>query len=153
MTSETIYTAISFAPVQGFIEKSRKLRDLYGASQILSYLSERLIAYAKASNFEVISPGLLSVKEGMPNRILLMGNQALNRDELKKILIDEWGKILDRCRTWVEQQLNEYSYTWSQTEDDRNIHKGEWELEWERWKSYAWEVFWGYGARVKHAIS
>jgi len=29
------YTVITFAPVQGFIEKSRKLRDLYGASQIL----------------------------------------------------------------------------------------------------------------------
>ena len=28
--TDSIYTAITFAPVQGFIEKSRKLRDLYG---------------------------------------------------------------------------------------------------------------------------
>ncbi|MFN7715048.1 MAG: type III-B CRISPR-associated protein Cas10/Cmr2, partial [Pseudanabaenaceae cyanobacterium] len=39
----TTYTVITFAPVQGFIEKSRKLRDLYGASQILSYLSYCLV--------------------------------------------------------------------------------------------------------------
>jgi CRISPR-associated protein Cmr2 len=38
----TQYTAVSFAPVQGFIEKSRKLRDLFGASLILSYLSQKL---------------------------------------------------------------------------------------------------------------
>ncbi|MEY3826624.1 MAG: CRISPR-associated protein, partial [Cyanobacteriota bacterium] len=28
--NESVYTAIGFAPVQGFIEKSRKLRDLFG---------------------------------------------------------------------------------------------------------------------------
>jgi CRISPR-associated protein Cmr2 len=54
--SETIYTAISFAPVQGFIEKSRKLRDLYGASLILSYLSSKLLEAGKKANCEVISP-------------------------------------------------------------------------------------------------
>jgi hypothetical protein len=36
----TIYTAITFAPVQGFIEKSRKLTDLYGSSFLLSYLAK-----------------------------------------------------------------------------------------------------------------
>ncbi|BAZ08050.1 hypothetical protein NIES3974_47190 [Calothrix sp. NIES-3974] len=30
---------ITFAPVQGFIEKSCKLRDLYGSSYLLSYLA------------------------------------------------------------------------------------------------------------------
>ncbi|MBW4442550.1 MAG: hypothetical protein KME10_15220 [Plectolyngbya sp. WJT66-NPBG17] len=40
--TDTIYTAITFAPVQGFIEKSRKLRDLYGSSFILSYLANAL---------------------------------------------------------------------------------------------------------------
>ena len=61
MTSETIYTAISFAPVQGFIEKSRKLRDLYGASLILSYLSQKIVEKAKKHLGEgsVISPGLI----------------------------------------------------------------------------------------------
>jgi CRISPR-associated protein Cmr2 len=105
------------------------------------------VEYALDSNFQVISPGLLTVKEGMPNRILLMGDRALNRDDVKNALLREWGKILDRCRLWVEHRL-ERDYDWSQKEDDRNIQKGEWE----RWKSYAWEVFWGYGTTVKDAM-
>jgi CRISPR-associated protein len=60
--SNTLYTAISFAPVQGFIEKSRKLRDLYGASLILSYLSQGLCRAAEQiPNCTVISPGLIDV--------------------------------------------------------------------------------------------
>ena len=55
MTSETIYTAISFAPVQGFIEKSRKLRDLYGASLILSYLSQSLIKKITTAPHQLVS--------------------------------------------------------------------------------------------------
>ncbi len=146
--ADVVYTAISFAPVQGFIEKSRKLRDLYGASQILSYLSAKLVDHAKTLQFEVISPGLIDVKEGMPNRILVKGKTALNRDEVKNTLIAEWGAILDRCRGWVEQRLAHESFHWSQAEADQGIQKGEWE----RWKSYTWEVFWGYGSTVTAAM-
>jgi len=66
------YTAITFAPVQGFIEKSRKLRDLYGASLILSYLSQQIVKEAEKTT-KVISPALPNVQKGMPNRILLHG--------------------------------------------------------------------------------
>ena len=148
MTEGVVYTAISFAPVQGFIEKSRKLRDLFGASLILSYLSARLVDKAKTLNFEVISPGLLDIKEGMPNRILIKGNTSLNRDEVRNTLITEWGMILDRCRNWVEEQLAGETFHWSQLETDKGIQKGEWE----RWKSHAWEVFWGHGETVKLAM-
>lgn len=144
----TIYTAISFAPVQGFIEKSRKLRDLHGASLILSYLSSKLVEQALKQNFEVISPGLVNVKEGMPNRILIKGSTALNRDDVKNTLIAEWGAILDRCRLWVEQRIDTSEYQWSQLDKDKGIQKGEWE----RWKSYNWEVFWGHGSTVTAAM-
>lgn len=147
-TTGLVYTAISFAPVQGFIEKSRKLRDLFGASLILSYLSTKLVDRAQALNFEVISPGLLTLKEGMPNRILIKGPTALDRNEVKNTLIQEWGKILDRCRCWVERRVERDDYHWSQTEEEKGKLKGEWE----RWKSYAWEVFWGYGDTVKVAM-
>lgn len=143
-----VYTAISFAPVQGFIEKSRKLRDLFGASLILSYLSAKLVDRAQDLNFEVISPGLLTLKEGMPNRILIKGSTALDRNEVKNTLIQEWGNILDRCRTWVEKRVERDDYHWAQKEDEKGKLKGEWE----RWKSYAWEVFWGYGDTVKAAM-
>jgi CRISPR-associated protein Cmr2 len=38
-TGPTIYTAVTFAPVQSFIRSSRKLRDLYGSSLLLSHLA------------------------------------------------------------------------------------------------------------------
>jgi CRISPR-associated protein Cmr2 len=147
-SSDTIYTSISFAPVQGFIEKSRKLRDLFGASMILSYLSAKLVDRAQELDFEVISPGLLTLKEGMPNRILIQGHTALSRDEVKNTLLTEWGKILDQCRIWVENQVEREQYYWSQQEEDRGQQK----RDWERWKSYAWEVFWGHGTSVKEAM-
>jgi CRISPR-associated protein Cmr2 len=91
------YTAISFAPVQGFIEKSRKLRDLFGASLILSHLSSKLVAKAKCLGFEVISPGLPDVKEGMPNRILVRGEKVFDQGIVRKTLLDEWQKVLEVC--------------------------------------------------------
>jgi CRISPR-associated protein Cmr2 len=63
-TSESVggkYTVITFAPVQGFIEKSRKLRDLYGASQILSYLSWKIVCAANLSTGQKIN----GVKKGL----------------------------------------------------------------------------------------
>ena len=52
-----VYTAVTFAPVQGFIEKSRKLRDLYGASVLLSYMSKKIIDAVCEMELDVISPG------------------------------------------------------------------------------------------------
>lgn len=140
------YTAISFAPVQGFIEKSRKLRDLFGASLILSYLSFKLVEKAKSLKLEVISPGCPNTQKGMPNRILIKGK--FERNDVKNTLLTEWQKILTICREWIEGNLGFSQYDWSQTEDQIDKHKGEWE----RWGSYTWEIFWGYGESEKEAI-
>jgi hypothetical protein len=43
-TGPTTYTAFIFAPVQSFIRSSRKLRDLYGSSLLLSHLARALLA-------------------------------------------------------------------------------------------------------------
>ena len=144
----TIYTAISFAPVQGFIEKSRKLRDLFGASLILSYLSSKLVKKAECLGFEVISPGLPNVKEGMPNRILVKGDKVLDRDTVQKTLLNEWQKVLEICREWVEKNVPAEKYHWSQTDEQKGRQKGEWE----RWGSYTWEVFWGTGKKPDEAM-
>ena len=56
------YTAITFAPVQGYIEKSRKLRDLYGSSFILSYLARELCEEAKrylGDAEAIVSPAII----------------------------------------------------------------------------------------------
>jgi CRISPR-associated protein Cmr2 len=142
------YTAISFAPVQGFIEKSRKLRDLYGASLILSFLSSRLVQEALCLGFEVISPGLPNLQKGMPNRILIKGK--FERNDVQNILLTEWQKILTICRDWIEDNLGipKAQYCWSQTEDQKGKNKGDWE----RWGSHTWEIFWGYGESVPDAM-
>lgn len=141
------YTAISFAPVQGFIEKSRKLRDLYGASLILSYLSQKIVEeFHKLPEFEVISPALINHQEGMPNRILVKGG-FIERDRVKNVLIQHWQRLLTVCREWVENNVDA-DYHWSQQEDEIGKQKGEWE----RWGSYTWEVFWGTGDTPQAAM-
>jgi len=132
------YTAISFAPVQGFIEKSRKLRDLYGASQILSYLSQKLAQAAYHSpDLEVISPALINVQDGMPNRILIKG--LFERNDVQKTLIQAWDNILTTCKIWLEDNV---------PASDR-YH---WDAEWIRWKQCTWEIFWGTGDTSEAAM-
>ena len=146
-TTKTIYTAISFAPVQGFIEKSRKLRDLFGASLILSYLSSQLIEASGGSNCEVISPGAPNLKKGMPNRILLKG--YFDRNLAHNTLRQSWQTVLRHCREWVEKQVPVASgYHWSQSADQVGQSRGEWE----RWEYFTWELFWGSGADPQSAM-
>ncbi|MBD2772618.1 Cas10/Cmr2 second palm domain-containing protein [Iningainema tapete] len=131
------YTAITFSPVQGFIEKSRKLRDLYGASQLLSHLSRELVEAALKSKVEVISPGLIEVEKGMPNRILLNGE--FSEEQTRKALLEAWKNVLDVCRVWVEDNLREF----------RPYH---WDREWRNWVNYSWEIFWGQGNSIPEAM-
>jgi CRISPR-associated protein Cmr2 len=133
-----IYTAVSFAPVQGFIEKSRKLRDLFGASLILSYLSQQLAKAAdQPPKLEVISPALITVQEGMPNRILIRG--LFERNEVERTLIDSWEIILTACREWLEKEAFPHeSFGWAH--------------EWLKWKQYTWEIFWGTGTSPDEAM-
>ncbi|MBW4507992.1 MAG: CRISPR-associated protein Cmr2 [Scytonematopsis contorta HA4267-MV1] len=135
----TIYTAISFAPVQGFIEKSRKLRDLFGASLILSYITYELVAVANNTNTveDVISPGLINVQQGMPNRILIKGE--FTRDDVTKTLQYTWKGILEECRLWIEKKIPAKDQYY-------------WEKEWLRWQMYCWEVFWGHGESPSAAM-
>jgi len=126
------YTAISFAPVQGFIEKSRKLRDLFGASLILSYLSYSSVQVAKQhpNVIDIISPGGIDLQKGMPNRILIKGE--FSRNDAANTLLDTWQTILEESRGWIEKKIP--------IKDNY-----EWELEWRRWGMYTWEIFWGQG--------
>ncbi|AGY60299.1 Cas10/Cmr2 second palm domain-containing protein [Gloeobacter kilaueensis] len=133
-----MYTVFTFAPVQGFIEKSRKLRDLYGASIILSYLTFRLTEKAEAAEgVQVISPGMPNVQEGMPNRIVLSG--VVTVEEYQKAFFENWRRMLREVRDWIERQLPAYEYCWRD--------------EWQHWGNHAWEFFWGQGASVPEAVN
>jgi CRISPR-associated protein Cmr2 len=137
--SDTLYTAITFAPVQGFIEKSRKLRDLYGSSFILSYLANALCDAARNhaqrqghpiddpyEGYPVISPALIGVTQGTPNLIVVAGEfpQATAQGAFDQA----WSAIATVCRSAIEQKLKEYDYRY-------------WQREWSLLESHAWEFF------------
>lgn len=130
------YTAITFAPVQGFIEKSRKLRDLYGASIILSYLSQQLVKAAEDQHhLKVISPAIANIQKGMPNRILIKGD--FSQKDAEQVILSRWKNILKVCRLWIEEKVpNTYH----------------WEREWSLWGSHTWEIFWGSGDNIEDAM-
>ncbi|MEL7034045.1 MAG: type III-B CRISPR-associated protein Cas10/Cmr2 [Cyanobacteria bacterium J06592_8] len=141
------YAAITFSPVQGFIEKTRKLRDLYGASIILSYLSQSIVLEAKNIEAEVISPGLVHIAKGMPNRILLRKKEGeFNPDELKQwvreTLLTGWKKICNLCKTWIEKKIPE--------SNSKTFYH--WDRDWDLWKNHTWEVFWGVGSNIVEAM-
>ena len=151
------YTVITFAPVQGFIEKSRKLRDLYGASQILSYLSWKIVCAAKNKGFEVISPvrdendnsEIVSsdIVQGMPNRILIAGDFCYN--DATNALMEGWTEIVTACREWLETQPELSKYFPSV---DPKEGWEEWRLSWKRWRMNAWEIFRGGGEEIGEAM-
>jgi CRISPR-associated protein Cmr2 len=149
-TQARIYTAITFAPVQGFIEKSRKLRDLYGSSYILSYLAK---AICEAVPEELlISPANINVTRGTPNVILVKCD--FSREEAKQVFDQAWSKILDRCRNWIEQNL-EYEWKWNESTQSYEQLSSKWTYtwgrEWKLWSSHTWEFFCAQGNTIEAA--
>ncbi|GAX41502.1 hypothetical protein NIES4075_24750 [Tolypothrix sp. NIES-4075] len=134
MTNQ-IYTIITFAPVQGFIEKSRKLRDLYGSSYLLSYLSWVICNAAKQYGCEVVSPASINITQGMPNQIIIDGN--FPEEDAESALNKAWKCVTETCREWVEENV----------EDVENIKVDykPWRRSWGLWTKYAWEFFWVQG--------
>ena len=145
---DSIYTAITFAPVQGFIEKSRKLRDLYGSSFILSYLANALCDAARQhahsqnrpinqpyDGYPVISPALISVTQGTPNLIVIAGD--FPQAEAQAAFNQAWSAIAQVCRSAIEAKLPDCDYYWRR--------------DWSLWDSHTWELFWATGTSVDHA--
>lgn len=126
-----MYTAITFAPVQGFIEKSRKLRDLYGSSFILSYLAYALCKAAEQQKYQVISPAIINVVQGTPNQIIIAGD--FSRQEATAVFNRAWKTLTSTCQRSIEQQMPQ---------------KYQWQREWDLWTNHAWEFFWAQGETI-----
>lgn len=133
--SEDIYTAITFAPVQGFIEKSRKLRDLYGSSFILSYLAQAICEQAEQQGHRVVSPALTNLTQGTPNQIVIQGD--FPQSEARGAFNQHWKSVIHTCRQWIEDHLPDYDYAWQR--------------DWNLWASHAWEFFWAQGDSISDA--
>ena len=139
------YTAITFSPVQGFIEKSRKLRDLYGSSFILSYLANQICDEARRVLGEepdpVISPARISVAQGTPNQIIIRGN--FPKPQAKQALTDAWKQIAMSCQQWIQENVRT-------TESGKTI-KYFWDRPWKEWANHTWEFFWASGETIDQA--
>ena len=133
--SETSYTVVTFAPVQGFIGSSRKLRDLYGSSLLLSVLAKAIYDDAHERGFEVLSPALVNTARGTPNLLVINGpyKKGYGQDALQKT----WVHILDATRQWLESNLPQFNYHW--------------EPVWKQWQNHAWEYFHAQGSTISQA--
>jgi CRISPR-associated protein Cmr2 len=128
------YVAITFAPIQSFIEKSRKLRDLYGSSFILSFLAKAICKAAVEKKLEVIKPALIDVTRGTPNTIYLYG--SINESKIKDItnyFYNAWTALVKNCRLYIEEEC-------AKTFEDIPSKYG-WEREWQLWSNHMWELF------------
>ena len=151
-TGPTTYTAVTFAPVQSFIRSSRKLRDLYGSSLLLSHLARALHDDAEArlqplGGF-VISPAGVSISRGVPNSLILHG--AYSEAQARQALLAAWRQVLKACRDWLEANIRI-----SRFPEKPEGWTGDWEAGWgASWKAVAlhsWELFHGQGATISAA--
>jgi len=141
------FTAITFAPVQGFIEKSRKLRDLYGSSLILSYLATHVCDAAReylnpddpAASWPrdpVILPASIKATRGTPNQILIRGEfpEAAARDAFNTA----WRMLCDTCHSWIVANVTH--------RPNGDLWEYHWQRPWQQWINHTWEFFWANGA-------
>jgi CRISPR-associated protein Cmr2 len=124
------YVVMTFAPVQGFIEKSRKLRDLYGSSYLLSYLAWIICNDAENRGCKVVSPALPNMTQGMPNQIIIDKNgSSYCREDAESTFNKAWECVTKSCRLWIENNINNgWDYRF-------------WRRNWNLWNKYTWEFF------------
>jgi CRISPR-associated protein Cmr2 len=145
------FTAVTFAPVQSFIRSSRKLRDLYGSSLLLSHLARALHddAIRQLNDQDaVISPAEVAISRGVSNTLIIRGNYSAS--QARKALLSTWDQVLQACRTWLERQIKVSAF-----QERPQGWKDDWEAGWgASWKAaalHSWEVFQGQGATIAEA--
>lgn len=153
-----MFTAITFSPVTEFIEKTRKLRDLYGSSFILSYLSESVCKKARKELGEdaVVSPALLKMTMGTPDQIVIKGD--FPEKKAKAAFDTAWESILEECYDWITRNCHQ----WIDQQYDQWGNKQEWNPKesrplpwdgaWNAWKNHAWEFFWVQGEEIPDTL-
>ena len=149
-TGPTTYTAVTFAPVQSFIRSSRKLRDLYGSSLLLSHLARALHddAQQKLGPDAVISPAAVNSTRGVPNTLLMQG--AYGRSDAQAALRAAWRQVLKACRDWLEQ-LPVKPPDWDPGSWDASQWEAGWGASWKACENHSWELFHGQGPSIEAA--
>jgi len=129
------FTVVTFAPVQSFIRASRKLRDLYGSSLLLSHLARALAEDATARGLTVLSPASVDSSRGVPNVLVLAGDYR--KGHAREALLASWRQVLSACRGWLEQALPETAFVWDSS--------------WKTCGQHSWELFHGQGDTIQLA--
>jgi CRISPR-associated protein Cmr2 len=151
-TGPTTYTAVTFAPVQSFIRSSRKLRDLYGSSLLLSHLARALHDDAETRlqplGGSVISPAAVNSTRGVPNTLLMQG--AYGRGDAQAALLSAWRQVLNACRAWLEH-LPVKPPDWDPGSWDASQWEAGWGASWKACENHSWELFHGQGPSIEAA--
>jgi CRISPR-associated protein Cmr2 len=122
----TNYHRITFAPVQGFIQKSRKLRDLDGSSLILSFLAASICKdYDSYPAGGLILPATIDIARGVPNQIVIQGE--VSEAEIRNSFNHAWSAIVKTCQKYIESRLPDTKFDWNR--------------EWNYCCKYSWELF------------
>jgi CRISPR-associated protein Cmr2 len=131
----TRYTAVTFAPVQGFIQKSRKLRDLDGSSLILSFLAASICEYYHQSD-SIVIPAKIDLTRGVPNQIIIKGE--IPEADIRALFNKAWTAIVKTCQRYIEDRLRN-------SPNSSNI-SFDWKCEWNNCCNHSWELFCASGA-------
>ena len=134
-----IYTAVTFAPVQGFILASRKLRDLYASSLLISHLARAQAEDAEGRGHVVISPADFHTSRGVPNVLVIRGDYS--RSDASAALLGGWQRILGACKAWIEDYFEQLHSTTT----------FDWESSWQACARHSWELFHGQGSSIQEA--
>jgi CRISPR-associated protein Cmr2 len=136
------YTAVTFAPVQSFIRASRKLRDLYGSSLLLSHLARAIAEDAKGRDLTVISPADVDSSRGVPNVLVIEGDYR--KGHAREALLASWKRVLGECRRWLEKALDG-----SEIAPADGVES--WGASWRACGLHSWELFHGQGSTITKA--
>lgn len=130
-----IYTCVTFAPVQSFILASRKLRDLYGSSLLLSHLARAIADDVTGRQLQIISPASVNSSRGVPNVMVIEGDYR--KGYAQEALLICWKHVLDVCQQWLEEALSDVEFNWQSS--------------WKACGCHAWELFHGQGVTIQKA--
>jgi CRISPR-associated protein Cmr2 len=135
------YTAVTFAPVQGFILASRKLRDLYGSSLLISHLACAQARDAEIMGHLVVSPAEIKGSRGVPNVLVIRGDYG--KAQAEAALLACWRQVLTSCREWIQTYFN--------NQPDLRSSPFNWTSSWKACELHSWEMFHGQGSSIQEA--
>lgn len=118
---------------------SRKLRDLYGSSVLISHLARAQAEDAVSHRHTIVSPADINVSRGVPNVLVIRG--AYSKDQASKALLTCWQRVLSGCRDWIE-------VFYRSKQPDPAF---DWDSSWRACGLHSWELFHGQGATITAA--